>query len=146
MGREVNYAEPGNRRVRKVACPIRERWAIRSCDIAPRPNAINPVAKPWKEAARGGSPESIVSIVVSDTVDRTVLDLLDAIDNEELNFSFTAANGKRVDLPTDGLGELAGWYGGSGGWLTLYSPERFIDGASDLVPIFQTSHKEGEPG
>ena len=146
MGREVNYAEPGNRRVRKVACPIRERWAIRSCDIAPRPNAINPVAKPWKEAARGGSPESIVSIVVSDTVDRTVLDLLDAIDNEELNFSLTAANGKRVDLPTDGLGEWAGWYMGSGGWRALYSQDRFVDDVSDLAGFFQTSHKEREQG
>ena len=68
--------------------------AIRSCDIAPRPNAINPVAKPWKEAARGGSPESIVSTVIPDVVDENCFYLLHAIDQEDLNLSFTAANGK----------------------------------------------------
>jgi hypothetical protein len=51
-----------------------------------------------------------------------------------------------VDLSRDGLGELAGWYGGSGGWRALYSQDRFVDDVSDLVWFFQTSHKEEEQG
>ena len=120
--------------------------AIRSCDIALRPNAVNPVAKRWKEAVRGENPESIVSTVIPDAVDETVFYLLHAIDQEDPNLSFTAANGKTVDLPTDGLGEWAGWYMGSGGWRALYSQDRFVDDVSDLAGFFQTSHKEREQG
>ena len=84
-----------------------------------------------------------MGIVVPDTVDDTIFHLLDAIDNGLLNLSFTAANGKKVDLPTDGLGELAGWYIGTGGWRALYSQERFIDDFADLVGFFGPS-KEGK--
>jgi hypothetical protein len=107
--------------------------AIKSCDGALRPNAAYPVAKRWKGTARDGGLESIVGVVVPDTVDETVFHLLRAIDQGLLKLSFTAANGKKVDLPTDGLGELAGWYMGSGGWRSLYSQERFVDDFSDLA-------------
>ena len=72
-------------------------------------------------------------MVIPDTVDETVFHLLRAIDQGLLKLSFTAANGKKVDLPTDGLGELAGWYMGSGGWRSLHSKERFVDDFSDLT-------------
>jgi len=67
-------------------------------------------------------------------VDDTVFHLLQAIGNGLLNLSFTAANGKRVDLPAEGLGELAGWY--IGDWRALYSEERFVDDFVDLVVFF----------
>ena len=117
--------------------------AIGDCDVALRPNAAGPVFKRWKEAAHKGNLESIVGIVVPDAVDDTVFHLLDAIDNGLLNLSFTASNGKKVDLSTDGLGELAGWYIGTGGWRALYSQERFIDDFADLVGFFGPS-KEGK--
>jgi hypothetical protein len=107
--------------------------AIKSCDGALQPNAAYPVAKRWKEAGLGGNLESIASVVIADTVDETVFHLLRAIDQGLLKLSFTASNGKEVDLPVDGLSELAGWYVGSGGWRALYSKERFIDDFSDLV-------------
>ena len=69
-------------------------------------------------------------------MDDTVFHLLQAIGNGLLNLSFTAANGKKVNLPTDGLGELAGWYMGTGGWRALYSEERFVDDFVDLVVFF----------
>jgi hypothetical protein len=116
--------------------------AIRDCGVALRPNAAGPVFKRWKEAAHNGNLESIVRTVVPDIVDNTVFHLLDAIDNRLLKLSFTAANGKRVDLPTDGLGELAGWYIGTGGWRALYSQERFVDDFADLVGFFGPSKEE----
>lgn len=107
--------------------------AIKSCDGALRPNAAYPVAKRWKETASDGALKPIATVVIPDTVDETVFHLLRAIDQGFLKLSFTAANGKKVDLPTDGLGELAGWYMGSGGWRALYSQARFVDDFSDLT-------------
>ena len=51
---------------------------------------------------------------------------------ESLPLAFTAANGKVVDLSTEGRSELAGWYMGSDGWCGKYSKERFVDDFSDL--------------
>jgi hypothetical protein len=107
--------------------------AIKSCDIALRPNVPDPVSKRWRESACDGNLESIITIVIPDTVDETIFHLLRAIDDGLLNLSFSASNGKKVDLPNDGLGELAGWYMGSGGWRALYSQQRFVDDFSDLV-------------
>jgi len=46
-----------------------------------------------------------------------------------LNVTFKASNGRVVDLPKDGLGELGGWYVGT--WREM-SKERYIDDFSDL--------------
>ena len=107
--------------------------AIKSCDGALRPNAAYPVAKRWTEAGDGGNLQLIAGVVIPDAVDETVFHLLRAIDQGLLKLSFTASNGKEVDLAADGLGELSGWYMGSGGWRALYSKERFFDDFSDLV-------------
>jgi hypothetical protein len=107
--------------------------AIKSCDAAIQPKAAYPLAKRWNETGRGGNLESVASAVIPDAVDETVFHLLRAIDQGLLKLSFTASNGKVVDLPADGLGELSGWYMGSGGWRALYSKERFFDDFSDLV-------------
>jgi hypothetical protein len=117
--------------------------AIRGCDIAARPNAADAISTRWKEAAHNRNLEPILHVVVPDTVDETVFHLLRAIDGGLVNLSFTAANGKRVDLTTEGLGELAGWYMGTGGWRSLYSQERFVDDFADLVGFFGPS-KEGK--
>jgi hypothetical protein len=115
--------------------------AIRDCDRVLRSNATGPMSKRWKEAVHSDNQKSIVNAVIPDTVDEAVFYLLDAIDNGNLNLSFTAANGKTVDLATDGLGELAGWY--LGDWRALYSQERFVDDFADLVGFFGPP-KEGK--
>jgi hypothetical protein len=56
--------------------------AIESCEVALRPNAVNPVAKRRKEAARDENAGSIVSVVVPDTVDKTVSYLLHGMTKE----------------------------------------------------------------
>ena len=105
--------------------------AISSCDVLLRPNAAGPTAKRWKEAA-AGDPESFAKVIIPDVVDDTVFQLLQAIDGELVKLSFTASNGKTVDLTAEGLSELAGWYVGIPGWRSMYSQERFIDDYSDL--------------
>jgi len=96
-----------------------------------RPDGRSPVAKRWKDAKAEGNQE-ICSVMIPDCVDQAVSSLLLAIDEGLLRISFTALNGKTVDLSKQGLGELCGWYNGSGGWRALYSKERFVDDFSDL--------------
>ena len=106
--------------------------AITSSDVALRPNAAGPTAKRWKKAA-AGDPASFARMIIPDVVDDTVFQLLRAIDGRLIKLTFTASNGKKVDLTADGLSELAGWYMGSGGWRAMYSKERLIDDFSDLT-------------
>ena len=116
-------------------------WAISGCDISLRSNAAGPRAKRWKEAAKGDS-ESFAKVIIPDVVDNTIFELLRAIDEGLLKISFTASNGKQVNLWEDG--ELAGMYAG-GDWPSQYSKERFIDDCSDLRPK-TPSNSSSRPG
>jgi hypothetical protein len=97
-------------------------------------NANHVIAIRWKEAAAGGLPEAFAKVLIPDIVDSTISHLLGAIDQELLRLSFTASNGKSLDLTrvAQESGELSGWYRGSGGWIEKYSKERFIDDFADL--------------
>ena len=108
--------------------------AIQSTDRSLRADAPDPVAKRWKEWPREHTVnlESVVTMVAADIVDDTIFHLLRAIDQELLQLSFTASNGKTVNLTKDGLGELGGWYMGSPGWRAAYAKERFVDDLADL--------------
>lgn len=96
------------------------------------------IAKRWKEAAAGGSPEAFAKVLIPDIVDSTISHLLGAIDQELLRLSFTASNGKSVDLTTVATesGELSGWYKGGDGWCEKYAKERLIDDFADLKDFF----------
>jgi len=50
----------------------------------------------------------------------------------------SASSGKVVDLNSEGLGELAGWYTGSDGWRAMYTKERLVDYVADLKKYFQS--------
>jgi len=106
--------------------------SIRSNDVGLRSTAVGPVAERWKRAARDETPTEFARVVIPDIVDDTVFYLLHAIDEGGLPLTFTASNGKAVDLTTEGGSELAGWYMGSDGWRGTYSKERFVDDFSDL--------------
>lgn len=90
------------------------------------------LAKRWKNAAVGGSPDEFAKVLIPDVVDSTLFYLLHAIDDGLLKLSFTASNGKSIDLSKEGLSELAGWYMGSGAWRAQYSRQRFADDFADL--------------
>lgn len=106
--------------------------AIQNSDRCLRPDVTHVVAQRWRAAAVDGKLENIASVLIPDIVDKTVAQVLRAIDDGLLQVSFTALNGKKVDLPKEGLGELTGWYMGSDGWRAMYSRERFVDDFSDL--------------
>jgi hypothetical protein len=73
-----------------------------------------------------------VGVVIPDAVDETVFNLLHAIDQGALRLRYVTSDGRQVDLTEEGLGELAGWYMGSGGWRALFSAERYVDDFADL--------------
>ncbi len=104
--------------------------AIQSSDMELDPSGESPSAKRWRKAIVDGDAETIVKTVIPDIVDNTIFYVLEAIDNELLKISFTASNGKTVDLEEEGLGELSGWYMGE--WRSTYSKERYVDDFSDL--------------
>jgi hypothetical protein len=107
--------------------------AIQSCDTTVRGKAGHLITQRWRKAAAShGDLDSIAEVLIPDIVDDTLFHLLRAIDQELLRLSFTASDGKTVDLPEDGYGELAGWYVGSEGWREMYSKKRFVDYTSDL--------------
>ena len=105
--------------------------AIKSSDSKLEQHAKSPVAKRWREAMKSGQPESIANVLISDIVDETMFHLVDAIDQGLLTLSFTATNGKTVDLVAEGMGELGGSYMGNGGWREMYSRERLVDYFAD---------------
>jgi hypothetical protein len=110
------------------------RWvrdaAVRSCDVWLQPQANSPIARRWRQTgARGAA----LQAVIPDAVDETVFSLLQAIDQGALRVKFVSVGGREVDLTEEGLGELAGWYMGSGGWRAMYSEQRYIDDFADLA-------------
>lgn len=107
--------------------------AIQSCDMQLRPDVQSPVARRWRAAAATAGGNLPPDVVIPDCVDETISALLQAIDQGLLRLSFTTSNGETVDLSEEGLGELSGWYMGSGGWRAMYSKERFVDDFEDLA-------------
>jgi len=105
---------------------------IQECDRSLHPNANHAIAERWRDAARVGNGEYFARLLIPDIVDSVLTHFCRAIDEEHLRLSYTASNGKVVNLPVDGLAELAGWYIGSDGWRAKYSKERFVDDFSDL--------------
>ena len=112
--------------------------SIKSCDRRFQANATSPAAKRWKEMARSATPEEFRKVLIADIVDEAISSVLYAVDDGLLKISFSASSGKVVDLNSEGLGELAGWYTGSDGWRAMYTKERFVDDVADLKNYFQS--------
>lgn len=98
--------------------------AIRTCDSMLQSHSVVPPAKRWRKAV--ANPESLRT-VIPDVVDEAIFALLYAIDKGSLRLKFASSTGSEVDLTAEGMGELAGWYMGSGGWRTQFARERYVD-------------------
>jgi hypothetical protein len=70
--------------------------------------------------------EELSATIIADCVDEAIFQLLRAIDNEDLRIHYKASNDKMVDLPAEGLSELAGWYIGNDGWREMFSKKRIL--------------------
>jgi len=103
--------------------------AIRDCDGLLQPQANSPVAHRWRCA---GVVSSSLGVMVPDAVDEVLFSLLLAIDQGALRMKFVSRMGREVDLTEEGLGELSGWYMGSGGWRAMFSKERYEDDFADM--------------
>jgi hypothetical protein len=128
-------ANPGIEEFARVVIERVRDTAIRSCDANLNKSSTNPIARRWREVAEGDA-EEFASVLIPDVVDSTIAHFLGAIDQEILRLVFSASNGESVDLASDGLGELSGWYKGSDGWCARYSRERCADDVSDLQHFF----------
>lgn len=103
--------------------------AIQSCDDLLDPLSRSPLSRRWRKASQSGIPEMLAKEAIPDIVNRTLFYLLDAVDEGWLKLSFTAENGKVLDLNQQSEGgHLGGWIGGGKyGWITKYSKARFVD-------------------
>lgn len=110
---------------------VRDR-AIRNCDQNLVPGSGSPVAKRWASAAINHEAKAAIQCAIADCVDETIFCLLNAIDQGLLPITY-ASTGETVDLGSDGLGELSGWFMGSNGWRSQFSKERHVDDFSDLA-------------
>lgn len=102
--------------------------AIRDCDALLQPQAGSPVARRWRGLQ--ASPSDL-GVVIPDAIDEAVFSILQAIDQGVLRLKYVSSGGREVDLTEEGLGELSGWYMGSGGWRAMYSAQRFTDDFSE---------------
>ena len=98
--------------------------AVRNCDGLLQPHANSPVARRWRDTRVAATN---IAVVVPDAVDEVVFSLLQAIDQGAVRLKFVSSAGIEVDLTEEGLGELSGWYMGSGGWRAMFSKERYED-------------------
>lgn len=112
---------------------VRDR-SIVSCDSQMKPESDSPIAKRWREHLADKLSSSLATSMIPDCIDDALFHLLYAIDSGALRVLFVATNGNVVDLASDGMGELAGWYMmGKEGWRLQYSQQRVIDDLADLA-------------
>lgn len=109
---------------------VRDR-SIASVDRATE-GTLGPKGERWNRALRDDQVRQAVRELAPDIVDEVLFQLLEAVDEGELQISFTDSSGTTTPLETLGNGELAGWLMMSGGWRQLLSAERSHDDFSDL--------------
>ena len=78
----------------------------------------------WRQIARTQDPHDAILTVIPDVVDKTLMRMLDAIDNGKLLLLFRSETGEVVDLHEEFGGELLGWYAGED-WLQRFSQQRY---------------------
>lgn len=66
-------------------------------------------------------------MIIPDCIDEAVFCLIHAVDDGRVQSTYTESGGQKVDLNTEGLGELAGWYMGAESWRDKFSRERVND-------------------
>jgi hypothetical protein len=84
-------------------------------------NLGSPIVKRWHDMKFQGNIDKMCEMIISDTLDDTIFNLLEAIDSNNMDFSFTTKAGKMINLNEEGYGELGGSYMGE--WRSELSNE-----------------------
>lgn len=129
MGGQIVLSPQIEEFARKLIAAVRDQ-SIESCDGNVRPSAENVVAERWRKTNLGRTTE----VTIPDTVDEALFFLLMAIDQGVLRLFYVTDTGESVDLAEAGVGELAGWYIGPGGWREKYSAQRHFAFVPDETP------------
>ena len=106
--------------------------AIRACDELVAGNVRGLSGERWSEVLKTEEIRSAIKYLLPDVVDETLFALLDAIDNDKLDLVIASTSGNSAALTAKGMGELAGWLMGSGGWRSQFSAERHFDDFKDI--------------
>lgn len=107
---------------------VRDR-AIHNCDVTLNgTNMHSPIIKRWKETMSQGDLLKFGEMIIPDCIDDALFYFFDAVDNGIINLSFTNAEGKIINLNSNG--ELAGWYMGE--WRYELSKERCDEDLNDI--------------
>ena len=113
--------------IRIVVKQIRDE-AIQSCDGVLRSlekENMSVTARRWKKARDAGKWQELLEMVIADSVDDAVFQLLYRIDDGVLPLQFRGS-----DLSVDGAGEMAGSFMSE--WRETLSSERWYDDLSEL--------------
>jgi hypothetical protein len=102
---------------------VRDR-AIQNCSARLSENSKSPIGRAWGQSISKDDMGRVSNVIIPDCIDEAVFCLLNAIDEGGLNLTFSAQNGEVVNLTSEGLGELAGWYMGEDNWRERFSEER----------------------
>ena len=86
----------------------------------------------WVDLIKDDDARKLVDELIPDAVDQALFELLNALDNEELRLAWYTSDGSCVSLEELGLGEMGGWFMGSGGWRQQFSKERAEDRFKDV--------------
>lgn len=110
---------------------VRDR-AIAACDRLASGAMAGPDGERWRELTRDEHARRALGELIPDIVDRTLFELLDAVDNDRLPLGWQTEGGSLVGLEELGSGEMGGWLMASDGWRAHYSAQRFFDPLGNL--------------
>lgn len=96
--------------------------AIRACLLSLDPQAVGPGAELWRGVVSRPEVRDAVETLIPEIVDEAIFQMMNAIDNKDLP----------ARAPSEGLGELAGWYMGSATWRSRFSEYPPFEPFTDL--------------
>ena len=133
MGKEMNLKTQAVERFGEVIVGDVRSVSIQQCHLPLMPHRMTRSAVRWRAAASSEEGITPAKLVIPETVDVTIFEMLRHTDDQEmLHLLFRTSRGELVDLLVEGGGELGGWYIGTGEWRPRYSKERFIDDFADV--------------
>lgn len=109
--------------LRTLILQVRDTTIV-ECDGRLAVEAASPSAYEWKGFLKDSLSETAIKTIIAEVVDRTLYNLMRAIDDESLPLIFCASSGENINLRSATWSELAVQYLGDDGMLAKYSEQR----------------------